>query len=339
MYGIDYLGGAKYGKVILDEHPQGWAAGFFSNTFGDCLPVVSSLVRTGRCPRIRLHLMWKDDHRFSESDIPAIVKEAKRVLPVVKANPQIEWRISPCCEHNLPYGTIRKIFDAIVPVFGTLVVYVNSPMGGALEPTCVNEFHGNKAQPKGQRVDFSFDGNTAFDCDVEALKARFSSAETFYFWYAGCNGKLNDADKTPRPQREAYPTSKYIDSLIYLHNGCGSVNIPSDWILKSHSDRHETPPEARAGHPLIIAPASAGNVITFKAMNSSQVIATCRKSDKYNEKRPGKPPRYIYRVNDDWGYLLSEKAKRISDDTRVEIYCGNKKVGICNLAFRGGSFR
>ena len=29
MFGIDYLGGATYGDVILNNHPKGWGAGFF----------------------------------------------------------------------------------------------------------------------------------------------------------------------------------------------------------------------------------------------------------------------------------------------------------------------
>jgi hypothetical protein len=122
-----------------------------------------------------------------------------------------------------------------------------------------------------------------------------------------------------------------------LKNYKGVTSIPKDWILKSHADQHFAKPEPRAGKPLIIAPDTAGDLITFKA-NNGQVIASARKGDLYKENRPGKPKRYIYRINDGYGYLLSEKAIRISGSPIVQIRTNGKNVGSCNLAFRDGTF-
>ena len=40
MYGLDHLGGAKYPDLLVREHPNGWAAGFFANTFGNAWPTI-----------------------------------------------------------------------------------------------------------------------------------------------------------------------------------------------------------------------------------------------------------------------------------------------------------
>lgn len=34
-FGISYLAGNKYQQIVLDEHPNGWAAKVFAVTFGD----------------------------------------------------------------------------------------------------------------------------------------------------------------------------------------------------------------------------------------------------------------------------------------------------------------
>jgi hypothetical protein len=340
MFGLDHLGIAKYSDVAAAEHPSGWALGAFSNVFGDALPGVAKVLATGRCPRVRLHLHWEDDHNEKPNTFKLIEAEAKRVGAFVRKYPKTEWRISGFCEHKLNKVRATRLRDLVMKHMPSGVEYVNSPLlkgGGQTIGGAVNEVHGADARGVAGRFDFSFDGTGAFDADVTSYKKRFSNVETFYLWYSGCNGRLTDEDKTPRPARKAWPTSRYIDSLIYLSSDCGNVKIPNDWILKSHSDRHTTPPEPRAGKPVIIAP-DVGKLITFTTI-SGQQIASAQRGDMFQESRPGKPKRFIYRVLEDWGYLLSEKAKRIQNSPVVQIRVNNKAVGSCNLAFRGGTFR
>jgi hypothetical protein len=340
IFGLDQLGLAKYADLAAAEHPSGWALGAFSNVFGDALPGILKVISTGRCPRVRIHLHWEDDHREKPDTFRKIEAEAKRVAAFISKHPRIEWRVSGFCEHQLTIGKAKQLKSLVMKHMPQGVEYVNSPWlkgGGQTIPGDINEVHGADASIPRGRYDFSFDGTGAFDADVEAYKKKFSSSETFYLWYSGCNGRLNDEDKTPRPQRTAWPTSRYIDSLIYLSTSRGAVNVPADWIFKSHSDRHTTPPEPRAGKPVIIAP-DVGKIITFTTV-SGQQIARAEKGDLFRENRPGKPKRYIYRINDDWGYLLSEKANRIQNSPVVQIRINNKTVGSLNLAFRGGTFR
>lgn len=340
MWGLDHLGLAKYADLAAEEHPAGWALGCFSNVFGDALPGVAKVLATNRCPRVRLQLHWEDDHNEKPDTFRKIEAEAKRVAPFIARYPNIEWRVSGFCEHKLNKARAETLKNIVMKHMPKGVMYVNCPLlkgGGQTIAGVVNEIHAGDNRVVSGRMDFSFDGTGAFDADVEAFKKKFSSSETFYFWYSGCNGRLNDADKTPRPKRKAWPTSRYIDSLIYLSTTRGIVNIPNDWICKSHSDRHTTPPEPRAGKPVVIAP-DQGKWITFTT-HSGQRIAKAERGAIFEEKRPGKPKRYIYRILDDWGYLLSEKAKRISGNPVVQIRVGNKVVGLLNLAFRGGTFR
>lgn len=340
IYGLDHLGLAKYADLAAAEHPEGWALGCFSNVFGDALPGVAKVISTGRCPRVRLQLHWEDDHNEKPDTFRKIEAEAKRVAPFIARHPNIEWRVSGFCEHKLPRHKAEALRNLVMKHMPKGVVYVNCPLlkgGGQTIAGAVNEIHGGDNRTVSGRMDFSFDGTGAFDADVEGFKKKFSKSETFYFWYSGCNGRLNDNDKTPRPQRKAWPTSRYIDSLIYLASVRGDLKIPSDWVCKSHSDRHTTPPEPRAGKPVVIAP-NVGNEIVFTTA-SGQVIAKADKGAQFIESRPGKPKRFIYRVLDDWGYLLSEKAKRISGNPVVQIRVKNKVVGQWNLAFRGNAFR
>lgn len=341
MYGLDYLGGAKFKQLVLDEHPNGWAAGMFTNVFGDAMPLAVALARTERCPRMRLQLHWEDDHKEKKDTFKKIEAEAKRVGRIINNIAWVDWRVSGFCENVLSASRAAVLRDLVMehmPNEGTS--YVHSPllkMGGHVLPGVINEIHGDDNRTVSGRMDFSFDGTGAFDADVTAYKSKFSKSETFYLWYSGMNGRLNDADKTPRPQRKAWPTSRYIDSLIYLSRDRGTVKIPADWILKSHSDRHTTPPEPRAGKPVIICP-DAGDVITCVTAKD-QVICTAKKGPLFKESRPGKPKRYIYRIDADWGYLLAEKALRISGSPRVKLRVRGKSVGIAHLAFRGGTFR
>ena len=101
MWGLDFLGIAKFKDVALAEFPEGFALGAFSITFGDAVPAVEAIVNSGRCPRVRLHLSWKDDHKFNISDFANIEREARRIKPLIERHPNFDWRVSGACEHTL----------------------------------------------------------------------------------------------------------------------------------------------------------------------------------------------------------------------------------------------
>lgn len=321
IYAMDYLGGAKFKDVILKEHPDGWGAGCFAQAFSDALPIIDQLLATGRCPHLRVHLCWDDNHRYGDQNIPAIKKEAARYEKLHQKYPNITFELSPCCEHELknPY----KYLD-IVKQYAPTCIPVNSPDSkGSMSTKYKNEVHGNNAKsPRKGAFNFSFDGNSSYDSDVESIKARLSGADIFFFWGANFNGKTKDTDTTPRPNRRAWPSSSYIDSIIYQKDPCGAVSLPNNWTYKTHSEK--------GYKPVFIIPIRA-NQILIKARNG-QIIDTLKYYGTFVDGRF----RY-YSTN--WGYQSADKAKRIQGDPLVEVWVNGKKYGIINQAFRSGDFR
>jgi len=333
MWGLDHLGLAKYGNLALAEHPEGWALGAFSQTFGDAIPAVKRIIDSGRCPRIRLHLLWKDDHNFGAREFEAIRREARRIRPFYDAyKSKAEIRISGACEHKLKRADAERL-KAIVQRELPGVAYVNTPWikGGGQTISGINEIHGNEARAIGGVYDFSFDGNNAVDSDVVSIAKRLSGADTFYIWNSQCNGRKTTADKTPRPERKAWPTSRYIDSWIALSRlPVGKTSLPAKWIYKSHADQHDVPPEPRAGKPVWICPIKAGEIIV--RCRNGQIVDRA----KYYGTFTGGGYRFY---GGEWGYLTAEKARRIQGDTLCQVVINGKVVGVIDPSFRAGSFR
>lgn len=332
MYGLDYLGGAKFSDLLIREHPEGWAAGFFANAFGNVWPTVGKLLATGRCPRVRIHAVWQDDHRYDpKRDDPMIMQELKRANELKATFPKVELQFSPFCEHNIKGAQLVALFQKVRAAAAGLVL-VNSPMNGDKTPEAIamNEHHGPAKTQRGT-YNYSFDGTPCVDSDVEAMKKAHAGASTFFFWTSQFNGRRNPADATPRPQRQAWPTSQLIDSVIYLSRDCGPAKLPKNHLWKSHADQHEVPkPEARALKPVYILPIKASRVELVA--DNGQVVAVSGPSMPFNDGRY----RYYFA---DYGYSLAEKAVRIHGKPTVSVRVGGKVVGTVNPAFRAGSFR
>lgn len=338
MFGLDYLGGCRFGDLILREHPAGFAAGFFSNTFGDAMPVVERLVNTGRCPRVRLHAMWKDRHDFTPRDFPEIIKEVKRIARLAQKYPAIDWRISPACEHGLNQRDALTLLTQARDAAPNCLI-VNTPDSrGALVEGFVNEIHGFRSTPPNgnYNIDFSFDGKACVDSDVESYKSEFTRAATFYFWEPRFNGRWEDNDKTPRPQRKGWPDSKLIDSVIYLHRDRGAVSLPAKWIYKSHAenkgpDKRTGKIDPRAEKPCIIAPIKTDRINLVTA--NGQVVSQLKYYDIFSSGG------FRYYDPNNWGFEIAEKARRIQGHSLVTVKVNGKAVGIINPGFRAGAFR
>lgn len=338
-YGIDYLGGGKYEQIVLDEHPNGWAAGFFTqdDLFECPRSVVRELARSKRAPIIRLNLRWRDDHAFNETDFPKIVEEAKRFAELPKRYPSTLWYFSGATEHTLNHTLAKKLADEVLKVLPNRenCLYVNNPWegkGAFIEGTrIVNEVHGTYAKPPKGKYLFSYDGSNCVDDDVQARKRVLSTAEVFFFWHPAMNGRLNTNDKTPRPERKAWPTGPLIDSIVYLKNDPGKgIWLPTNWLWKSHADRHSTPPEPRAYKPVLITPVKASRFELVAA--NGQIVASSGAPMPFVDGRW----RYYFA---DFGYNIAEKAIRIQKNGVCSLRADGKVYGKVNPAFRAGSFR
>lgn len=335
MWGIDYLAGAKYPQVVIDEHPTGWAAGIFANTFGDYWKVMIPLLATGgRCPRVRLHAVWDDNHTYRPKDHNPIIRKEIRKAQELKAKfPEVEIQFSPFCEakQGSPMDSIIGFCRKVGAEGLTLVA---SSLDGQQVNGALTEYHREYSGPIGQsRFNFSWDGTTAFDDNVEKVKNKYRDADTMFLWSCHLSLKRKDDEKTPRPQRTYRPSGQHIDALVALHRPSGNVSFPSNWILKPVA---EDSGDEKSNHVCIIAPIDVPQMKLFDVAGN-QVVATLKNYGRYKDKINGKT--YWRYYANDWGYLIAEKALRISNSRMVVLKAGGKQVGIVNPAFRAGIFR
>lgn len=214
IFGLDLLGIAKYPNRARRFFPKGYALGCFSNTFGDAIPGVTGVLETEKCPLVRVHLGWKDDHKFKRSDFSAIKKEAERWAPVVLRYPSVRWFFSGACEHELWEADVLELSCLVKDALPS-VTYVNTPSDkGSNVIGLVNESHGNDAVPFGKSPIFSFDGNSCSGASVKTMRERFKKAEVFFLWSAGFNGKTHDKDRTARHKRLAWPDARYVKRIL-----------------------------------------------------------------------------------------------------------------------------
>lgn len=317
-YGQDTLGAAKYPQVAIKNADSSQGSGHFSNTFGDIVPVLRGEIAK-HVPFIRVHLMWRDRHDFSIKDFPAIVKEAKRLCPLINQNPQIHWYLSGACEHNLNQSNARLLAQQVLSACPQ-VIYVNTPMGnkGAVLPEYINEYHGAEARPRSPKYAFSFDGSSAEDSDVTAIKARFPNAEYFMIWGPRYNGRWESNDSTPRPNRKGWPDTPYIESLEYLATDKGPTSLPRNYLWKSHAENHG-PNDKKAEHPVAIIP------IKTKAIELKRGNTVVERMPYYGPYADGRHRYYSIR----YGYQTG----------KVDLWVNNKRVGNINAGFREGGYR
>lgn len=328
MWGLDFLGLPRYSDLAIREFPNGWALGCFGNTFGDSFPVVRELVLAGRTPHVRVHLLWSDTHSFSLQDVQKAIEESSRYNRLARNNKNVVIELSPFCEHNLPNPD--QWLDMVAEKAPHCRI-VNTPYKGAVSRKYKNEVHGPSSRPRGP-YNYSYDGSSCVDSDVEAKKKQHARAEVHFFWVPQFNLRKNTNDKTPRPERKAVPTSGLIDSVIYLHNPAGSgIGVPRNFLWKSHADQHEAPiPEPRAHKPVLICPVQAER---FELLaDNGQVIRTAPYYGKFSDGRH----RYYF---GDYGYQLAEKAVRIQGHPVVHLRANGRLFGKVNPAFRAGDFR
>jgi hypothetical protein len=328
IYGLDYLGLARYPRIAARDHPKGWAAGCFAETFGDAREAAKELLATGRVPKMRVHLLWSDTHEFGDKDMAALQRLASQWDEIARGHKNTAFELSPFCEHNLKNPD--KYLDW-VKHFAPSCTPVNTPWNGALSKKYKNEIHGTKKEALKGNYNFSFDGDGCVDADSTRIKRRHRKCDTFYWWSYQFNLRKNDNDPTPRPEREAVPTPDLIDSIIYLRKQRGQVVLPKGWLWKSHADQHEAPiPEPRAFKPVMIGPLKASKLEV--CASNGQVICTM---PYYGPFADGRHRYYAPAM----GYQLAEKAIRIQGSAVCKVFADGKLIGRINPAFREGEFR
>lgn len=340
LFGMDYLGGAQYRQIFLNNHPEGWAAGFFveRSIFGNPRRAIRRLAKSGKCPVIKLNLNWNDNHIFTFRDFKKSQRIAKRYSRLIVQFPDIKWYVSGATEHRLNRKDSKKLARMILEVIPNSpnVFYVNNPWidgGGALirGQRIINEVHGKERAPRKGPFTYSFDGKSCVDLDVETIKKDMKNCEVFFFWHPAYNGRKNTTDPTPRPERRAWPTPELIKSIEYLANDAGdNLSVPSGWIWKTHADRHDNPPEPRAYKPVLITTVGPQK-FELVTLDGRTVHTSTNRLDFEHGKF-----RYYFL---EYGYKLAEKAIRMQGHPICKLKGGNKEYGRINPAFREGIFR
>lgn len=342
LYAIAHLAIARYGQVAAQAHPKQFGAVVFTNTFGDAKEEVRQLLDTGKVPFIEYNLLWSDTHSFSRRDFPFIVEEAKKYAKITNDYPNVQCAFSGATEHKLNRVEAQELADLVILVIPARCIYVNNPwvnFGAFLPPSekIWNEVHGEDAQPPnvGGKYIFNYDGSDCFDSHATAIKKRHRNAQVFVFWTSQNNGRKNKNDKTPRPQRQAFPTPELITAMAFLATDQGNVNlppkkqlpgarpskIPRTRLVKPKADQHSVPkPERRALKPVFIVPENVPN-LTLRVGN--KVIITSSGPEEFVDGRK----RYYF---DEYGYEIVRQAKT----NVLNLYAGNQKLGTVNPGFR-----
>lgn len=348
--GIDYLGGANYGKVIRENHPKGFGAGFILNTNKphwpktDAWPVISALVASHECPFIRVHAVWEDNHTYNPKKHDKIIlQEAERLAAFANMHPNICFYFSPFCER----GNDSRDFDSILATLQQAYtkleivncVYTAKFKNGGI----INEVHGSKAGPKGEaRHAYSYDGTQCVDSNIVGdIRAR-NGAEYFMFWTSQMNGKWNvkpagikGADKTPRPNRKAWAYPELVQSLgAYRDYGQVVDTIGPKRIWKTHADQHQPKRAAREGKPVLICK-DAGPVVSILDSKGNEVARMKREPQDFSDGSGRK----MYRLGM-FGYELADINRTMAGSPIVRLVGSNKiTLGQIHPAFRAGSFR
>lgn len=331
LWGIANLGMSEYGEVAKKGHPQGFANVTFTNTFSNAYEEIDALLATGKVPLQEYNLRWSDTHSFSRKDFPAIVKEAQKYAVLAEKYPNVECVFSGATEHKLNKKDATDLARQVLAVIPERCVYANNPWvgyGAFIDPgpRIWNEVHNEDARPPkvGGKYIFNFDGSDCFDYDIEKIKARHPNAEVFFFWTSQNNGRKNRNDKTPRPQRKAWPVPELLKAMAFLATPQGKVKMPSGkYTVKPKADQHKVPPEPRALKPVFIFPINA-NKLELRD-SSGKVVIQSSKAEPFADGRK----RYYFNM---YGYEIVEKARQAVLD--VFAVGSKKRIGTTNPGFR-----
>lgn len=336
LYGLDVLGLAMFPNIAIRNWPNGFACGVFDSTFGDVWPALNRLAATGKCPLIRVQGPWTN-HDYNSSKHDSAIKIALLKCNQLKAKfPSINIQFSPVCEHNIKGKELTDLLNRCASMARDIEI-INNPWKGDFSPMFTNEIHGPSKKPSFGPYQFSYDGTSTVDSDIEMYKQANKGAKIFFLWHPSFNLKYRTESNPEQPanvrkndssaptDRICKPTAELIKSLAALANDKGKTNFPKGWIGKTHADRSNTPIEKRAYKPVYItsSPTEKYNFLKLGKVKSSP-------PEPFNDKVTGKLLGWRYYLPI-YGYEISNKP--------VNIIGNGKVLGTVNPAFREGIFR
>lgn len=338
IYGLDVLGLAMFPSIAIQNWPSGFACGVFDSTFGNVWPALNKLAATGKCPRIRVQGPWTN-HTYSPAKNDKAIFAALAKCNQFKAKfPHIHIQFSPVCEHNIKGQTLVNLLNKCGDASRDVEI-VNNPYQGDFSKRFMNETHWNKPVPENfGAYQFSYDGISTVDSDVEEDKQTHKDAQVIFFWHPSFNLKYRTEtdpkeqpanvvknDTSPPLKRICKPTAELIRSVAALGNDKGATDFPKGWIGKTHADRSSTPIEKRAYKPVYItgSPAEKYEFLKVGGVKSSP-------PEPFNDKKTKQLLGWRYYLPL-YGYEIATR--------RIEMIGNGKVLGTVNPAFRDGKFR
>jgi hypothetical protein len=332
IYGIDYLLVAKFKKLALENHPAGFAAGYFWEEGGPIGDFPDRLFTQTNCPMQRIQALWDADHIYG---LPRQETRMLQIYATVKALksrfPNKEVQFSPYCEHDLNAAKVRALFTMLKDIGTGGVTLVNSVNKGALiqMPGVINEIHNIDKNPPPGVYNHSFDGTDAFGVDMDAAKHKYRRAACMFFWCPAMNLKKTVIEKPfiPPLERTYRPKAVHIISMADLQDRRGKTRMVPKGILKPLSE--DTAGDKKANKVCIIVPGKYEQV-EFRTPTELYILPW------YGLYKDGRH-RYYSR---DYAYEISKQLSMLpcrliginKDGTRV-------KLGRVHPSFRCGDYR
>ena len=338
IYGQDYLGGAAFQSVILKYHPKGMAAGFFAHTFGNAFPTIKALIKTGNCPLVRVHSIWADNHAYKDSFLPQIKEDCKKLCNIAKNNPKLTFHFSPMCEHTMKKDKMMSIINECRKIKNNIgcknLSFVNCVWTGEFiygESDIYNEIHGTHALPNKGKFNFSYDGLSALNSDVEAFKKKYGKAEVFFLWDVYYNLKKDGKEKitvAERLARSYRPKQVHVEAIAALAKPKRDTYVPNTMIIKPMS---EECCDFKSNKLLLLLPEKS-NSVTLIRNNAKQ-----NEIEKLSRFDPPVDKLYRYYANKAGYEYVKTRAIKIKIDGVIKK--SNGKEVYFNPAFRGGTYK
>lgn len=333
MYGIDYLAGAQYQKLVLNNHPKGWAAGFFLETFGNAFPLIEKLAAKGTAPIIRVHSIWEDSHKYNKKKHDdKIINHFKKFSDIAKKYPKIKFYFSPFCEHTMTAGEMKAIVKQLKDIIYNKqlnnITIVNSIWTGQLIDVAgvINEIHSDHTKLKKREYIYSFDGLDAYNADTTNFKKVYKNCSIFFFWTISLNLKKKHDEKVSvqdRINRKYRPQKVHIDALIALAKDKGKTNVPDNFIIKPMSEDCE---DLKSNKLLILSKKEYKQLKLIRQNNKLSLIEYLK---KYPKTEDG-----LHR------YYADKAGHEYTKKKNLTLHSDTEKIPISfNPSFRDGTFK
>jgi len=345
MNGRAYVGLAKYKNVVLQSHPRDWALAALQEVdgFGNAMPAFQELASNAVAPVIQSYGMWKDNHVFTEKDLPLILNRAQAFNKLATQYKGIDFIFAPTLEHSISDVKLSEKFLNESAKAAPKCQIVNNPVRdgarkGAFSKKYENEIHGVTPEIPSGRFAISADGKSLVDYDVTKWKSDYSKATRRLIWDPNDNGRLETKDTTPRGQRGAYLTVDCNNSLIFLATDKmpGWCKSYKGFLYKSHADCHyikDNPRnglDARSNKPCLIVPQQFKKIELVTAFG--QVLGTFSKQQPYED---GRFRAYL----PEFGFKYAQQAIKLTKGPHLAVVADGKQIAVINPGFRENEYR